>query len=112
MQTVWPILGFINPQIADDLWPITALVALVAGLGAYHLPRHMNASSWVLIGGLVITLSSIAWMLAITHGLVNLTPAEQSYTVRLSFLLCFAGLAMAFGWTMFCFMNPPKGSCK
>jgi hypothetical protein len=106
VQTWRPILRFINPQIADDMWPITTLVALVGGLGAYNLPRHMNRSWLVLVVGIATAIVSVSAMLAVTHGLISLSPAGQSFAVRIGFLFCFVGLALAFGWSMFWFLNP------
>jgi hypothetical protein len=92
-----PILPFLNPQIAADLWAITALFAVVASLFSYNLARPTTTpastpSITLAAIGLAGGIAALFVMIVINYGLVPGT------YLRMVYVLCFVGVAFTVGW--------------
>jgi hypothetical protein len=103
MTTKVQIFPFLNPQIGKDLWPITSILALAASMLTYNLAqafeRRMGALALGLTG-LVLAAAFLCFMEAIVVGIVPLSdPIVEDYLVRISFILIFIGIGLAFGWS-------------
>jgi hypothetical protein len=101
----WPILPFLNPQIASELWPITAILSFGTGIVSYHSAHSSQAyartifAQGVAIFGLVLAFLALLWMILVTQGLIaGLTPGWVSGSLRMAYVICFGGIGLVMGW--------------
>jgi hypothetical protein len=92
-----PILPFLNPQIAADLWGITALFAVVASLFSYNLVRPTTTPA----SKLSVVLAAMAFAVAILalFGMIVISDGWVLGTyLRMAYVLCFVSVAFTVGW--------------
>lgn len=93
---------FLNPQIGDDLWMLTSLLAFIASAINYTLAqfRQKPTLAWRLCwGGLCVAGAALVAMLMLVENLIlSNHPSEQYLAVEFSFVLFFVGLGLGAGW--------------
>jgi len=96
------LLPFLNPQISEEQWPITSLLALVSSGVAYNLAQHsqMPRGARILaLLGLVTAVVSIILLIALVDNLfLRTSPEMQDALTRSLFVLLFVGVGLALGW--------------
>lgn len=103
-----PILPFLNPQIPDDLWPITAMIAFASGALSYAFARPAATGgrtsifgSILGVSGLLLAIASLVWMILVTEQIILTQAGDfQNASSRIAFVLCFAGLGFPCGWAI------------
>jgi hypothetical protein len=107
------LLPFLNPQIADEQWPITAVLALCASSITYNFSRTLHkhrVASYLALAGLAVAVSGLVGMLALVNNLIlSDSPALQDFSVRSLFVLLFVGIGLSMG---FGFAQIPEGPTK
>lgn len=97
-----PILPFLNPQIAADMWPISAIFAFVGCCLIYNLTvtPHVATSALfaAILGFLLAAISVLVIVLVYVGVLYGADPTWQDLSVRIAFFALFAGLACPAGW--------------
>jgi hypothetical protein len=94
LTTKLPILPFVNPQICNEMWPISTVIAAVSGFVSYRMLGGRIAA----LGSVVIAVASISIMVAITEGpLFSAEPGAQRIWLRITFVILFSALATAVG---------------
>ena len=100
-------LPFINPQVPEDLWGITAILTFVASFLTYPLarppagtptPPASGISIFLAVGGLLLALLGLLAILFITGKLVAIEPGWESYLNRIAYVLLFVGMGPPLGW--------------
>ena len=95
-------LPFLNPQIPDEQWPITSVLALVSSGTIFNLSRRFQkpkAARWFACFGLALGVISYLSLLALVDGLVFAgKPELQDFSVRSMFVLLFVGIGLAGGY--------------
>ncbi|GAA0022914.1 hypothetical protein JOE51_001906 [Bradyrhizobium japonicum] len=107
------LLPFLNPQIAEEQWPITAVLALCASSITYNFSRTLQkhgVASYLALAGLAGGVISLLGMLALVNNLIlSGHPALQDFSVRSLFVLLFVGVGLSMG---FGFAQIPGGVTK
>jgi hypothetical protein len=98
-----PFFQFLNPSIAQDLWPVTSILSLVVSATNFNLGRSSNrrtlALRLCLTGIGVATLSLLAIIAIVDKLLFESDPSLRDYFVQVSFIFFFIGIGLASGWT-------------
>ena len=96
------LLPFLNPQITDEQWPITSVLAVVSSGVTYNLaqryqkPRLARALA---LFGFGVAVASVIILLALIGKLVfSDSPDWQDVSARSLFVLLFVGIGLAVGW--------------
>jgi hypothetical protein len=96
------MLPFLNPQITEDQWPITSLLALVSSGVTYNLAQHsqMPRGARILaLLGLVTAVASIILLIVLVDNLfLRGSPEMQDALTRSLFVFLFVGVGLALGW--------------
>jgi hypothetical protein len=96
------LLPFLNPQIAEDQWPITAILALCASCISYNFSRHYQKrrlAGYLALAGLVAAVVSLLGMLALVNNLILAGyPSLQDFSARSQFVLLFVGIGLCMGY--------------
>ena len=107
------LLPFVNPQIADDLWPITFIMALLASSISYNFFRNSaknSTSGYLALFSLVIAIVSLVGMLALVS---DLTLSDhrilQDFLVRSMFVILFVSIGYCSGYA---FAQVPSSNDK
>jgi cytochrome b subunit of formate dehydrogenase len=102
LATKFSLLPFLNPQITEDQWPVSSILALVASGVTYNLSQRFQkprAARYLAIAGLVISVISTVTLLAIVGGLIlSMNPEFQNFSARSMFVLMFLGIGLAIGY--------------
>ena len=95
------LLPFLNPQIADEQWPIASVIALVASGLTYNLFQRFERPAAILaVLGLVTAVISTLFLLALVDGLMfSGRPELQDFSARSLFVLLFVGIGLASGYS-------------
>jgi hypothetical protein len=106
----FPLLPFLNPQIAEDLWLITAILSLCASAITYNftrLLRRNGLAGYFAFVGLATAVLCLVGMLALVNDLI-LTgqPSVQDFSVRSMFVLLFVGIGICAGYGFACVTAP------
>src|SRR5262245_2270789 len=95
-------LGFLNPQITQELWPIASVLAVIASGLTYNLARQFQKPRWarqLALWGLGVAVFTLIAMFAIVDEIALAdSPALQDFSVRSLFVLLFVGTGFALGW--------------
>jgi Kef-type K+ transport system membrane component KefB len=102
LTTKLSLLPFLNPQIAEELWPITCVLALVSSSITYNLSQRFQKPRMgrmlAVLGAAFAVISTVS-MLAVVDGLVfSGKPELQDFSVRSMFVLLFVGIGLAIGY--------------
>jgi hypothetical protein len=97
-----PLFRFLNPSIAQDLWPLTSILALLVSAVNFNLAKSRNKRTLALnlcFIGLALALFSFLLLNAIVSKLLlDSYPSLQDYAVQTTFVLIFVGIGLASGW--------------
>jgi uncharacterized membrane protein YedE/YeeE len=98
------LLPFLNPQIAEDQWSITAILSAVASLIFFNFARRPNqrsAAGYFALVGLLLSILSLCTMFAIVDGLIlSGQTTSQDFLARLCFLFLFVGIGLGIGYVL------------
>jgi hypothetical protein len=98
----FPLFQFLNPTIAQDLWPVTSILSLIVSATNFNLARSSNKRTLALrlcFFGIIMATSSLLLMMAVVTKLIFVSdPSLRDYVVQASFIFFFIGVAFASGW--------------
>jgi hypothetical protein len=96
------LLPFLNPQIADDQWPITSILSLAASGVTYNLSQRFQKpkmARYLALLGLACAVVMILGLLALVGNLMFSThPELQDFLARSMFILLFVGIGLTLGY--------------
>jgi hypothetical protein len=100
--TKLPVFQFLNPTIAQELWPVASILSLLASATNFNLARSWNkrtlALNLCLIGFIAAVLSFLAMIAIVDKLLFASDPAYRDFSVQVVFLFFFIGIGFASGW--------------
>jgi hypothetical protein len=100
--TRFSLLPFLNPQIPEDQWPISAVLALCASSVTYNFARHLQKqgfAGYLALVGLATAILSLLGMLALVNGLIlSGYPSLQDFSARSMFVSLFVGIGLCMGY--------------
>jgi hypothetical protein len=99
LQSVFP---FLNPQIADEMWPMTSILALISSGVTFNLARRFQKPTHarrLCLWGLAFAIVSFIFLFLLIGNLV-LTghPEWQDFFARTLFVTLFVGIGLVVGW--------------
>jgi hypothetical protein len=97
-----PLLPFLNPSIAQDLWPVTSILSLLASAIVFNLAKSTNKRTLALrlsFFGLIAAIASFLIINAVVNKIVlESSPALQESAIQITFVLLFIGIGLTSGW--------------
>ena len=99
----YSLLPFLNPQIAEDQWPVTALLAFCASAVSLNFAQRSQRQlpGWIAFSGLAAAVLSFLLMIAVVNGLIwSGQPSTQDFAVRAMFVLLFVGIGLSIGFAV------------
>jgi hypothetical protein len=98
-----PVFQFLNPTIAQELWPVTSILALLVSATNFNLARSSNRRTLALrlcLTGIGVAIFSLLVIIAIVAKLLfESNPSLRDYFVQANFIFFFIGIGLASGWT-------------
>lgn len=103
LSTKYPVIPFLNPQITEDMWLVSAILAATSGFLAHRIcgwAKEIRDVRWsfVPVSGALIAASCVVVMVGLAEEIwLKEAPALQQFAVRVVYLVAFAALAVAIG---------------
>jgi hypothetical protein len=98
-----PVFKYLNPSIAEDLWPVASILALLASAINFNLSKSTNKQGLALsfcffgFGAAILSLTIINAI--VSRILLQSSPAFQDFIIQVAFIFFFIGIGLASGWT-------------
>jgi hypothetical protein len=97
------LFPFLNPQIINDLWTITIVLAVAASALTFNLAQRFQkprvARSMAVIGLFAALLSLIILQALVGRSFFADEPGLQDLTARAMFIIFFVGVASTLGYS-------------
>ena len=95
-------LPFINPQITDEMWPMTSVLSVISSGVTYNLAQRFQKPTVarnLCLAGLSVAIFSFVALVAVVDGLIlSGAPELQDFLVRGLFVVLFASVGLVVGW--------------
>jgi uncharacterized membrane protein len=96
------VLPFLNPQIADDMWPMTSVLAVISSGVTYNLAQRFQkptvARKLCLWGLGTAVFSFLALMAIVDNIILSESPEWQDFAARVLFVTLFVCVGLVIGW--------------
>jgi hypothetical protein len=112
ISTKLDLLPFVNPVIIEEMWPATAVLAVISAGVNYNLAQPSHKPTWaryLTIVGLLLAIISFLIMYAITRDVLFAdNPYLQDISVRGLFILFFVTIGFVVGWISSLILPPSQ----
>jgi hypothetical protein len=96
------VLPFLNPQIADEMWPMTSILSIISSGVTYNLAQRFQkptVARALCLWGLGIAAASFVALTALVGNLfLSESPEWQDFAVRTLFIILFVCVGLVVGW--------------
>jgi len=96
------VLPFLNPQIADEMWPMTSVLAVISSGVTYNLAQRFQKPTiarTLCLWGLGVAAVSFVTLIALVGNLfLSESPEWQDFFVRALFVILFLCVGLVIGW--------------